>query len=191
VGDSNRSRKTPKLLRETVLLEEYGKVISRRTFRDPRAKKSAKYLVWGGTTMPVIVFPVTVDHKVILVEQFRRGANDWVLELPGGLPKPGQSFTDTACAELKEETGYSPRWWVALIAERPIWFEPAAATTPFVAVLATGCQLVDKQKLDEGEVIKRVHTVAIPEFKRMCRDGEVRDSKTLAIAFLALMHLGV
>ena len=70
--------------------------------------------VWDAVERPrgvrdvVVVFPVTLDRKVILIEQFRPPNETRALELPAGLCDiPGEPFEAAALRELQEETGYA------------------------------------------------------------------------------------
>lgn len=68
--------------------------------------------VWDAVERPgnvrdvVVAFPVTLDRKVVLIEQFRPPVGTRVLELPAGLcDRPGEALEAAACRELEEETG--------------------------------------------------------------------------------------
>src|SRR5689334_11557011 len=55
----------------------------------------------------VNVIPITTDGQIVLVEQYRHGSDTIELEVPGGvMDKTDTSPVETACRELKEETGY-------------------------------------------------------------------------------------
>lgn len=45
------------------------------------------------------------NDKVIMVRQFRYAINDYIYEFPAGLIDPGETATETAVREMKEETG--------------------------------------------------------------------------------------
>lgn len=54
----------------------------------------------------VCVVAVTPDDRVVLVEQYRRGIDRIVRELPAGNLDPGEDPAVCAARELAEETGY-------------------------------------------------------------------------------------
>jgi 8-oxo-dGTP pyrophosphatase MutT (NUDIX family) len=137
---------------------------------------------------PFIVFALTEHGNVFLVNQFRFGINGWVLELPGGCPKLGQTWEDVARAELLEEAGVEAS--EMKIIGRPMPFNPALENTRFTAVLATGCKVVMPQNLDSAEMII-VAEISVESFREMLKKGEITDAKTVAIGYLALDHLGL
>jgi len=185
------AQQTPILLREEVVNDEaapFGKVVLRRHFKFPDGSTRAILCMGTGGLMPVIVFAVTQNHTVLLVRQYRPGAMKWVIELPGGLPKSGQAWEDTARAELLEEVGAEAESFTLL--GEPIELNPALETNIAIPVLANGCQVVAPLHLDEGEVMTSLE-VTIPELRRMLRKGEITDAKSVAISYLALDRLGL
>src|SRR5687767_12953341 len=54
----------------------------------------------------VNVVAVTPDQRIVLVRQFRYGADDFSLEIPGGVIERGEHPEIAGIRELQEETGY-------------------------------------------------------------------------------------
>ncbi|MBU5594281.1 NUDIX hydrolase [Amphibacillus sp. MSJ-3] len=55
----------------------------------------------------VAVIAITDDHKLVMVEQYRKPLERSILEIPAGKLDPGEDPADTAIRELEEETGYT------------------------------------------------------------------------------------
>jgi 8-oxo-dGTP pyrophosphatase MutT (NUDIX family) len=55
----------------------------------------------------VNVVALTPDHRIVLVRQFRYGADALSLETPGGVMEAGETPAVAGLRELQEETGYT------------------------------------------------------------------------------------
>ncbi len=62
----------------------------------------------------IVVFAETASGKVIMIRQYKHGARQTSLTLPGGLVEKGENPLDTARRELLEETGYRADSWKGL-----------------------------------------------------------------------------
>lgn len=178
--------KNPELVKDEILHDMYGKLVMKRHYRGLDDKIS-DFLIWGAKTKPSIIFPLTDRLEVVYINQFRRGVNQFVIELPGGCPKADEGFEEITRQELLEETGYQARGIVKL--GPSMLFEPAACITKYTPVLALGCKKVQKMKLDETEVIER-RIAPLKNWIDMIRCEKVIDNKTIAVTFLALLRLG-
>ena len=168
----------------------WGRHIFTQTFTFPSGKTD-EFFVFETLKKdrPVIVFPLTVEREVIAIRQFRFGAGEVVLELPGGVPKPyHRTPGDTLHDELMEETGYRPGRVVPLGADW-LWFEPASLRVQYVPLLALGCVFEKEPEPDPNEVIEVVK-IPYTEWIELIRNGEVRDDKSIALTFLASLHFG-
>jgi ADP-ribose pyrophosphatase len=54
----------------------------------------------------VNIIPLTSNNEIIMIEQYRHGADIVTLEIPGGVVDKDESPHETAMRELLEETGY-------------------------------------------------------------------------------------
>lgn len=75
----------------------------------------------------VCVVATAPDGRVVLVEQYRRGCDQVVRELPAGNLEPGEDPAACAARELAEETGYRPR--SPLIPLGRLYPEPARSSS--------------------------------------------------------------
>lgn len=78
-------------------------------FAGGTSKPILRELVYRPPAVAILLYDPDQD-KVVLVEQFRVGAlraleNPWLLEIVAGVTEPDESIIDTACREVKEETG--------------------------------------------------------------------------------------
>ena len=178
--------KKPTARKERVIIKKFGKIVFEQEFRlnDGRVEN---FLLVKNVSIPSIVFPLTVDNKVIVVKQFRYGLNDFVLEFPGGIQKNSEKPEKVVFDELMEETGYRPQNVIRL--SNGLAFEPALMRICYIPFLATGCKKEHNPRLDDFEVLE-VKEFLLDEWIRMVFGSEINDSKTIAITALALPYLG-
>lgn len=166
----------------------YGRQMVEFDLSYPGGCKGNFKIWWYAKKSPVLVFPVTKDREVIAVRQFRAGANDFTIEVPGGMPKPlgGETPEETAAREFLEETGYEPGKMINLGVEP--FMEAPSMNLRIAMFLALDCEKVSGVELDDGE---DVETLLIPLDKWYARvfRGEMLDGKTIAHSLLALPYL--
>jgi ADP-ribose pyrophosphatase len=81
---------------------------------------------------PAVVLVVQDGDEIVLVRQYRPGAQLEVLELPAGLMEDGESAVEAADRELAEECGLAVDGWTEI---GQFWTAPEYSTE-FVRVLA-------------------------------------------------------
>ena len=82
----------------------HGKSAVVQSFANERTKVIYDYVVFGGPPVTTVVFALTDGKEVIAVKQYRHGAEDFSLELPGGVPGDGEMAEENARA-LKRHFG--------------------------------------------------------------------------------------
>ena len=131
----------------------------------------------------VNVIPLTENGNVILIEQFRHGAEEVILEIPGGMVDEGESHTVTAARELLEETGFAPREMIPLGRSRP---NPAIQNNWIYHYLALDCEIKAETKFDEHESIS-VKLVPLADIPKLITEGAITHS--LVIAAFSMFNL--
>ena len=125
--------------------------------------------------------PVTEDGRVVPVKQFRHGACEVSLEIPGGILHDRHEDPALAAArELREETSYVASELVLLGRQRP---NPAIFTNTCTTFLARGCRKLAELEMDPGEDIEVV-TLTRAEHDEHVRSGAI--DHALVLAALAL-----
>ncbi len=127
----------------------------------------------------VNIIAITRDREVVLIEQFRHGAEEMHLELPGGLIDPGENPQRSAARELLEETGYSSSNWRLLGASRP---NPAIQNNTIYHYLALDCEKTSETAFDPNESIV-TELVAENEIDALIADGKITHSLVVAALF--------
>ncbi len=135
----------------------------------------------------VLVVPVTHDDRVVLVRQYRYGADAMVLELPAGSLEPDEEPLACARRELTEETGYEADSF-ELIATYGA--EPVRSDARAFVYLARGARKTQIQNLDPTEHIV-VELADIATFRELLRDAAIDVGSSIAAGYLALEHLGL
>lgn len=131
----------------------------------------------------VCVAAITLDEQVILVEQYRPGPEDTMVSFPEGRIDPGEEPLQAVERELLEETGYKAGK-IAFLKSIP----QAYSMQKKYCYVATDCQKVQEQMLDEFEFI-RVMTLSIAEFRALMRDAEKTDFNSVDAGYLMLEYL--
>ncbi|RAK70651.1 NUDIX hydrolase [Hymenobacter edaphi] len=135
----------------------------------------------------VLIFCLTADEQVVLVRQYKHGAADVFVELPGGVIDPGE--TDPVAAarrELLEETGYAADELDRVL---NVSDNPTKDTNLLHFFLARNARRVAAQHLDATENIE-VLTVPLAELEQWVLGGRIRVAGSVALCLLALRRLG-
>lgn len=134
----------------------------------------------------VAVLALTGDERVVLVRQYRYGADSIHLELPAGTLDGEEEPRACALRELAEETGYQVESCelAAVYAA-----EPVRSTARAYVYVASGAREVSRPKPDATEHIE-VELASLPSFRAMLRDGTIDTGASIAAGYRALEYLG-
>lgn len=135
----------------------------------------------------VHVVALTDDDRLVMNRQYRHGAGEVHLELPGGVMDASDADPIAAGRrEFLEETGHGAREFRHVVSLRP---NPATHANRVHTVLALGAVPVGVQAFDNGEEIA-VDLVPVAEVLRLVREGAVQHAPHVASLLLALAAAG-
>ncbi len=132
----------------------------------------------------VCIVPVDKDGNVVLVRQYRKPAEEALLEVPAGGVEEGEVSEDAVLRELQEEIGYIAGNLQHLSS---FWVAPGWATEFMHAYLATELT-PSRLEADEDENIQVVR-LPFDQVLAMFKTGEIKDGKTIAAILLAQPYL--
>lgn len=133
------------------------------------------------------VVALTEDDRLVLVRQWRQGAQAWCLELPGGVMDPGETDPLVAARrELLEETGFAAPAWQCLYAAYP---NPAIQSNRLHVMLATGAARAGPVAHEPGEAIA-VECVPVAQVLEGLGQGMIGQSMHVGAILVGLAAAG-
>jgi len=134
----------------------------------------------------VNVIPLTVDHQVVMVRQYRHGSREVTLEIPGGLADPGDTPEKAAARELLEETGYRAKEWTQIGVVNP---NPALFNNRCYTFLAQDIKKIASPAPDQTEDIEVV-LIPLKKIPGLILKGEIDHAIVIsAFCHYFLQHL--
>jgi ADP-ribose pyrophosphatase len=134
----------------------------------------------------VTVLALTGAGDVVLVRQYRYGADSIHLELPAGMLLDDEDPRDCALRELAEETGYDAASCELVAEYLP---EPVRSTSRAYVYLARGARKAGEPRPDPTEHLE-VELVPMPRFRAMLKDGTIDAGASIAAGYRALDYFG-
>ncbi len=126
-----------------------------------------------------LILPVLPSGKIIFIRQYRPAIRRYLLELPAGTLKPGETLLNCARRELIEETGYRAQKWKKLGKIFPV---PGYSTEIITLYQAEGLsEARGDQDVDEMISLCPIDRHAI---RGLLRKGRVLDAKTICALVL-------
>lgn len=133
----------------------------------------------------IMVFALTKNHEVVLINQYRHGVRQTILELPGGSVDEGESPLEAAKRELMEETGYVSSTFIEVGQGSP---NPAVYTNKIYSFLVLEAEQIEKQSTYDAETIE-VSLLPLNEVIAMAKSGKMINSLNISTLFFVLGYL--
>ena len=148
--------------------------------RNPRNAHTVKATILESPDW-VNVVALTPEGKVVVVRQYRFGAQQMRTEIPAGIIDPGETSEEAAARELREETGYTSKEWEYLGYVEP---NPAFLDNRCHHWAARNAVQTSQPALDEGEHVS-VGEMSLDEIRREIEEGRFQH----ALSLTALAHV--
>jgi len=160
-----------KLRQDTVLMPD-GKVID-------------DYIVSERPDV-VLIFPITSENEVVMVEQYKHAAEEILLEFPGGFfDSEKESPQMAAQRELLEETGYT---FEHLTAIATVIDNPTKDCNRTYLFIAYNCKKIQQQILDETENIA-VKIIPLEAIEEKILKQDIKATLSVALGLMALKKI--
>ncbi|HUK30375.1 MAG TPA: NUDIX hydrolase [Candidatus Acidoferrum sp.] len=123
----------------------------------------------------VVVLPVLPDGKVLLIQQYRYAARQYLWELVAGRIDEGETPREAAARELIEETGYRAKRFKIFLEVFPT---PGFVEEKMFLLLAEGLTPGEARPEDDEKIVSRAYNRK--QLEEMLRKGKLRDAKSIA-----------
>ncbi len=143
-------------------------------FHHPRRDVGREFVIIDAPDW-VNVIAHTADDRLVLVNQFRYGADAFSWEIPGGVIDPGEDPVAAGVRELLEETGYAGERARILASIHP---NPAIMSNRCHLVLVENCRRVADTEWDPDEEME-IAAVPVAEVYERARAGGITHSLVL------------
>lgn len=162
-----------------------GRIIDVRvdTVRLPNGREGTREIVDHAPSICVV--PIDSDGNVLMVRQYRKPADLFLLEVPAGGIEPEEAPEAAARRELQEEVGHTAGRLQPLTA---FWLAPGWCTEYMYAFLATELTPATLES-DDDEFIDVIR-IPLPSIPDEIASGAIQDAKSVASLLLAIRILG-
>lgn len=114
------------------------------------------------------------EERVVLVRQFRKAAEQFLLEIPAGTLEPGEEPLSCAQRELLEETGLSAQRWTHL---QTFYTAPGFCTEKMWLYLAQDVHALPHSQAADEQI--DLVLCSRSQVRELLRAHQIQDAKTL------------
>lgn len=134
-----------------------------------------------------LIFAITEQQELILVRQYKHGAGEILLELPGGMFDPHEGGESAAIRELLEETGYLASHLIKLTT---LYDNPTKDTNQVHLFLAENVRYVSPP---QPEITEEIEVILLPiaQVMQSVIAGKICVAGSVAGIILGLEHLKI
>ena len=161
------------VLKSDVLYEGKAFGVRRDELIEPSGVRTVREMV----THPgsVVVLPVLADRKIVLVQQYRHAAKQYLWELVAWRMEEGEDPKSGAARELLEETGYRAKKFSLFLDLFPT---PGFLEERMFLLLAEGLTAGEAQPEEDEKLL--VASYSQKQLEAMIRERKLRDAKSIA-----------
>jgi len=181
-ASGKNSTKEPRVLSSQMVYEGRVFGIRRDEVIEPSGVQTTREMI----THPgsVVVLPVLPDGRVLLIQQYRYAARQYLWELVAGRMDHGETPIEGAARELKEETGYTAKKLKIFLEFFPT---PGFLEEKMYLLLAKGLTPGKAEPEEDEKIVTRAYTHK--QLDEMLRKKNLRDAKTIAGVLYYLRYL--
>jgi len=168
--------KKPNKISEEILIKNWYIKIIKKIFSNEKWILS-NFLISSHdkkTSIWTMILPITLDNKIILLEEYRYWPEEFVFNFPVWMLEDWISEIDNSINELEEETWYSCNklsyLWESIVENYFEW--------KVKYYIAKDCYKKQTQHLDKWENIN-IHLFTKNEFENLIKNWVIKDSKTV------------
>lgn len=145
--------------------------------REPGGTESRRDVIRHNGSIVILAVDSSKDKKdprIIMEQQYRHAAGQYLVELPAGKLEAGEDPLEGAKRELKEETGYEAKKWTKLVR----YFASPGFLGEWMQVFLAEDLTAGEATPEEDESID-VAAIPLSKVLKMIAKGKVLDGKTL------------
>ncbi|MDR1778667.1 MAG: NUDIX hydrolase [Clostridiales Family XIII bacterium] len=128
----------------------------------------------------VVIAAITADGRMPMVQQYRKAAEQAVLEAPAGKLEKGEDPMEAALRELKEETGFT----AGKIRHLTSAYSSIGYSTEVLHLYLATELTAGETDFDDNEAID-VKLFPLTELYQMALAGEIHDLKSVSVIVMA------